>query len=78
MFGLDEGAGVRVRSVCCSCICVVEGQRIHALFPQIASLMNGFERHVTDGNGLGWKLLGPSLMFYHEEIERELVISGFD
>lgn len=41
-FGLDEGAGVRARSVCC-CISVVEGQKIHALLPQIASLMNGFE-----------------------------------
>lgn len=50
MLGLDEGAGVRVRSVCCSCICVVEGQRMHALFPQIASLMNGFERQCY-----GWK-----------------------
>jgi hypothetical protein len=34
--------------------------------------------NAMDGNGLGWKLLGPSLMIDHEEIERELVISGFD
>jgi len=34
--------------------------------------------NVKDGNGLGWNLLGPSLMIDHEEIEREQLISGFD